>query len=97
MRKNRVNIPAVTSLKTALEIYYTKIQLNNADVAELFGNHAQSTISALKKVARDYMTENKIMLYNSRDVNTKAAYAAWGIDIAEIERRYKKSKEIERV
>ena len=97
MKKKRVNIPAVTSFKTALDIYYTRLQLNNQDIAELFGNHAQSTISALKRIARDYMIENNILLYNSRDVNTKAAYAAWGIDIVEIERLYRKSIELERV
>ena len=97
MTKIRVNIPAITSFKTALDIYYTRLQLNNADIAELFGNHAKSTISALKRVARDYMIENNIMFYNSRDVNTKAAYAAWGLDVTKIESLYRKSKEIERV
>lgn len=97
MTKIRVNIPEITSFKTALDIYYTRLQLNNSDIAELFGNHAQSTISALKRVARDYMIENNIMFYNSRDVNTKAAYAAWGLDVTKIESLYRKSKEIERV
>lgn len=96
MRTTRVSIPAVTSLETALKIYYSKLQLDNADIEELFGRHANSTICALKKLARNYMIEHNIISYNSRAVDTEAAYKAWGLDVEKIERLFRKSMSIER-
>lgn len=33
-----VRIPPITSLKAAIELYYSRTELGNADIEQLFGN-----------------------------------------------------------
>lgn len=89
-----VRIPQISSLETAIRLYYEKIELSVKDMAELFGELGSDRITKLKKMARDKMTENNIPMWNDYNVNTKAAYEAWGLDINDIEHRYSKLKKL---
>ena len=91
----RVRIPQIVDLKTAINIYYMHTELSNADIEKLFGKHSSSTIAKLKKMAQDKMDEKHVMSWNAICVNTEAAYEAWGLDIHDLERRYKKLKQLE--
>ncbi len=86
----RVRIPQLKSIETAIRLYYERIELSNSDIKELFGSIGSATISKLKKKAEEVMTEESIMRWNTRYVNTEAAYKAWGLDIADLERRQKR-------
>lgn len=87
---SRVRIPQLTSLETAIRLYYERIELSSSDIRELFGRLASSTIAKLKALAREKMLENDRPIWNAQCVNTEDAYTAWGLDIASLERRYKK-------
>lgn len=80
-------IPQVTSIATAIEIYYSKTQLSNADIKKLFGV-CSSKATNLKKIVRQTMAERNVMPYNALLVNTKIAYEVWGLDIADLEKRH---------
>ena len=58
----------------------------------LFGqNISNSTVCKLKKLAKEKMVDMEVQYVFSRFcVNTEAAYAAWGIDVNDLERRKKK-------
>ncbi len=86
----RVRIPQLQNIETAIRLFYERIELSNSDIRELFGNISSQTIVKLKKKASEVSAEEKIIPWNSRYVNTEAAYKAWGLDIADLERRYKK-------
>ncbi len=86
----RVRIPQLKSIETAIWLYYERFELTNSDIRELFGNISSQTVVKLKNKAHEVIAEEKIMLWSSRRVNTAAAYKAWGLDIADLERRYKK-------
>ncbi len=86
----RVRIPQLKSIETAIRLYYERLELTNSDIRELFGNISSQTIVKLKKKVREVIAEEDIMPWNSRRVNTEAAYKVWGLDIADLERRYKK-------
>lgn len=88
-----VRIPQLTSIETAIKIYYSYIELSNANIKELFGNIAPATISKLKAKARQKMIENETPVWNANYVNTEIAFKAWGLDIVDLERRYHKLKE----
>lgn len=90
----RVRIPQFTDLKTAIELYRTRVELSNADIVKLFGKHSSSTIVKLKELARQKMAEDKIMYLNAQCVNTEAAYEAWGLDIDDLEQRYMRLQEL---
>ncbi len=89
-QENRVRIPQVKDIETAIRLYYERIELSNSDIRKLFGDLAAATVVKLKKKARQVITEENIMEWNNRNVNTEAAFKAWGLDIADLERRYKK-------
>lgn len=87
-------IPQIKDIKNAIIMYYSKTELRARDVIELF-DCAPSTASRLKKIAMGYITEKNIPVWNAGQVNTKAAYAAWGLDIDDLEKRYNKLKRFE--
>ncbi len=89
-----VRIPQVTSLKTAIELYYSRTELGNSDIEALFGKHSSSTIARLKRKAKQKMAEQGTPVWNAQRVNTEAAYSAWGLDVSDLECRYKKLKEL---
>ena len=89
-------IPQITDIKTAIELYYSRTMLSNADIIVLFGKHSKRTIAKLKAMAKNKMSEQKKPIFNALCVDTYAAYEAWGLDIRDLERRYKELKKLER-
>ena len=87
-----VRIPQITSLETAVRLYYERIELSNADIRELFGKLAPATIKSLKNKALAIMTERNTPVWNAQRVNTEIAYEAWGLNITDLEHRLKKLK-----
>ena len=79
-----VRVPRIASVEAAVKIYLSKPYLGNAELRELFGGIGSTTCVKLKDLAREMMDERGLMSYNATTVNTKAAYDAWGLDIAEL-------------
>lgn len=92
---NNVRIPQITSLKTAIDIYYKHNELSSKEIVELFGNKCYTTIQKLKNKARAEAEAEGKPIFNAANVNTQAAYQAWGLDINDLETRYKKLKELD--
>lgn len=84
-----VRVPRIASVEKAVEIYLSKPYLGNAELRELFGKIGSTTCVKLKDMARCVMEERGLMTYNATTVNTKAAYDAWGLDIAELKKNYR--------
>jgi len=96
MVKN-VRIPSITSIETAVRMYYEKTELNNADVKELFGEHSSTTIAKLKKLVRERVVEENIPVWNAQNVPTKTAYEVWGLDIDDLEHRLEKLNRLKKL
>lgn len=92
----RVRIPQITSIETALRIYYSRIELSSTDMRDLFGKISDTAVWKLKKKARELMAERSTPMWNARYVNTEVAYEAWGIDVLDLERRHEKLKQLGR-
>lgn len=73
----------------AVEMYYSCAYLENSDIRELFGCSA-SSVTKLKRQARQLMVERGVMPYSASSVDTVCAYEAWGLDIADLEMRLDK-------
>ena len=93
--KHKIRVPQIKSLETAIRIYYERIELRNADIREIFGSLGSKTICGLKQAAKDRMKENDIPSWDAKAVNTEAAFEAWGLDIADLEKRLNKLKKLE--
>jgi len=89
-----VRVPQIEDIGFAIKLYYSKPQIGNKDIAELFPHSGRNTICGLKKAVVEKMIENGEMRYNALLVSTKTAYETWGIDINDLEYRYNKLKEL---
>lgn len=89
-----MNIPQITSIENAIRIYYSYSELGNKEISHLFGRLSSATVSRLKKAVKDEMAKREILSYGMNRINTRTAYAVWGLDINDLERRMKKLKDL---
>lgn len=89
-----VRIPQPQSLETAIRLYYEKNEIKNEDIKTLFGALGSARVARLKTLARDEMKRSEVMSWDATAVNTECAYRAWGINIADCERKYNKLKKL---
>ncbi len=97
MKQQNYNVrtPQLVSLETALEVYYSRPELSNADIKQLFGEKLSSaTVSRLKAKVREQMVAENIPVWNSRCINTETAFKVWGLDVTNLENRLKKLREL---
>lgn len=87
-------IPEISSIETAIRLYWGKIELSTKDIKELFHPVGNKKVVLLKETAKEKMAENQTPSWNASRVNTKDAYAAWGLDIEDLERRYRRLKKL---
>lgn len=92
----RVRIPQITDIRTAIELYYTRLELDNADIKKLFGVTSNTTVGKLKTLVREIMAEKNILFRDPRCVNTIVAYEAWGLNIKDLEERYTNLQKLNR-
>lgn len=84
----------VTDVGKALEIYYSKVRMDTDDISELFGGVSRSTVCKLKQQVRVKMLERGVPIWDSRHVDTKTAFETWGIDVEDLEKRFKKLRSL---
>ena len=89
-----MNIPPITGIENALKLYYNHSELGNKEITTLFGQRSSATISRLKRIVKDEMNKRDILSYGANKVQTEVAYAVWGIDVRDLEKRMKKIKEL---
>lgn len=94
MNNIRVRVPQVADVDTAIRLYYSKIEIGNADIRQLFGNLGQARISKLKQLVISEMRERDTVRYNALCVNTEVAYDVWGINIDRLTAGRKKLQQL---
>ncbi len=85
----------ISSVETALRIYYTKTEMDTTDIKELFGISNSDTVCRLKKQARAVMKEKEAQCWNANSVDTECAFIAWKLDIGKLEKMHSKLKKLE--
>lgn len=94
---SKMRIPSITSIDTAVRLYYEKTELSNRDIKMLFGsNHSSTTIAKLKNLVRERVAAENIPVWNTQNVPTQIAYECWGLNIEDLEMRMKKLNELKR-
>lgn len=82
-----MRVVQIKDIDTALRVYYTYPELSNAQIRELFGNIAGSTISKYKQAVRAIQAEREVKTSQLNTINTEIAYEVWGINVADLEKR----------
>lgn len=89
-----VRIPQLKDIETAIKVYYSRVDLSNSDIKELFGNLSSATIAKLKKSVKEKMIEENIPVGDTNRVRTDLAFRAWGLEIKDLEKRLEKLKKL---
>ena len=82
-------------IEQAVIMYYSRIELSNSDIKELFGC-GNATALKMKRIAKEKALAEEYPIIDSRLVPTKVAYEAWNLDIDDLENRLKKLKKYRR-
>lgn len=89
-----MKVKPITSIDTALRIYYTYPEIGSKEIKELFGLKDNNTVSRYKKAVQKVQAERNIKISQMFTVNTEVAYEVWGIDVISLEKRRKKLQEL---
>ncbi len=79
------------NIEAALELYYSQNELSNNDISLIFGC-SRSYVNTLKRRVQEKMAEENAHppVFEATHLNTEYAFKVWGLDIADLERKYKK-------
>lgn len=75
-------------LKTALEMYYTKPEISNGEIQQLF-DVGKSTAIKMKRKVKKKMAEKNVRCFLPNHINTRLAFEVWGIDVKMYEENLK--------
>lgn len=89
-----VRIPQLQDIAYAVELYYSRLDLSNDDIKQLFGEMGSAKMAQLKRIADDKRREMGVAVWSASRVPTVCAYAAWGLDIAKLEKRLRALEKI---
>lgn len=92
VRSANVRIPQVINPEEALRCYYLFTEIGTKQIRAMFGNLGSARISKMKKLVREVMTEQKVLVYDATAVNTEIAFDVWGINVKKLE-KYLRRKE----
>lgn len=85
-----MKIKPITSIDTALYVYYTYPEIGNKEIRELFGSLSSATVSKYKRAVQEEQIKQNVKTCQMNTINTELAYVVWGIDVADLERRKEK-------
>ena len=86
-------IPRISSVKTAVQIFYQYNELGINETCNLFAC-GRSKAGQLKAYANAFAISNGTIPRCNSYVNTDAAYEAWGLNISSLEARLKKAEKL---
>ena len=79
------------NIELAIELYYSQNELTNKDIKRIFGCSDSHVQTMKKKVYTQMAKENvRPLVFEAKNVNCEYAFVVWGLDIEELERKYKK-------
>lgn len=69
----------------ALEMYYTKTEINNAEIRELFSCNS-TTATRLKRSVQDEMAKTGVRTWLPGNIDVITAFKVWCIDVDRCEK-----------
>lgn len=93
MEGYRITVPQITSIETAVRIYYEYNAIGNKQICELFGC-CLAKAQQLKKPVAAAMLEKGMYLRGNGTVNVEVAYEVWGLDIQNLERKLTRARKL---
>jgi hypothetical protein len=85
-----IRVPVIVSVERAVWIYNNCPYMGNNEIEQLFGKMSSQKRVKMKNIVFDEMDERGLTRYNNTTVNTDVVFEVWGLNIADLERRYSK-------
>lgn len=85
-----IRVPVIVSVERAVWIYNNCPYMGNNEIEQLFGKMSSQKRVKMKNIVFDEMDERGMTRYNNTTVNTDVAFEVWGLNIADLEKRYSK-------
>lgn len=84
------------NIEAAYRLFYEKYSFSNSDIKQIFGITSSSTVAKIKREVIDFFAGTDINPIHSLSgrLDVVRAFEAWGIDIKDLEVRYKKLQKI---
>ena len=92
VRGVNVRIPQVINPEEALRCYYLFTEIGNKEIRAMFGNLGSPRISKMKKLVREVMSEEGVLVYDATAVNTEIAFHVWGINVKKLEKYLRRTE-----
>lgn len=81
------------NIEQAITLYYTKLEIGTTDICDIF-NCSRGTGLKLKNAVRAEMAKQGKSPFVPHHVSTRIAFEVWGLDVAELETRLKKIRQL---
>lgn len=78
----------------AVELYYSRLALSNKDIKEIFSVSSDSTVAQIKREVMSYYANGDTNPVFGSRLKTHEMYVAMGLDIKDLENRYRKLKKL---
>ena len=81
------------SIEAAIELYYSQNDLSTTDIKKIFGCSECTAVSLKKKVKEEVAkldVKERPVVFEAKNVNMEFAFKVWGLDVRELEEKYKK-------
>ena len=86
------------NIEKAIEFYYSKLELTTKDIAALFSCSEPAALVRKKVVmAESVKRDPRPLVFEAKNVNTEFAFEQWGLDIKEMEEKYKKLQKFKKL
>lgn len=86
---------AQIDIETAVTMYYERISLSNSDIKKLFNVTSGKTVLRYKNEVISFFAGTDIIpTHRNHMIDTVRAYEAWGLDIADLEKRLVKLRKL---
>lgn len=77
----------------AIELYYTKTEIDNAEIRELFSCNS-TTATRLKKSVQEEMARKEVRTWLPKNIDVKTAFDVWCINVEDLEKRLAKLQKL---
>lgn len=84
------------NIEEAIRIYYERLSLSGQDIKDIFGVKSSATVHRKKQEVLDYFADKDINPIHSinNKLDTCRAFEAWGLDIDDLVRRYRRLQKL---
>ncbi len=86
------------NIEVAIEFYYSKFELTTMDIAKIFSCSRSAALARKRAVMAESVKQKpRPLVFDPKNVNTEFAFEQWGLDVKDMEEKYKKLQKFKKL